>query len=286
MHVWGPTTTMHIFGIVHFKTTHTRHPKTLLVVRLVQMYACSERHPQNAHFLALCISNTPVLGIQNYFWWHIWCKSMHVQSATPRVHIFCHRAFQKHPYQGSKNTFGGMFGAKVCTFGAPPPQCTFLALCVSKTPIPGIGKHFWWCVWCRGMHVQGATPQNAHVLALRISNTPLLGIQKYFWWHICCRSMHVQGATPRVHIFGILYFKHTHTRYPKTLLAVCFVQRYAHLARQPKSAHFLALCISNASIPGIQKHFWSYVWCKGMHVQGATPKMHILWHCAFQIRPC
>ena len=135
MHVWGATPTMHMFGIVHFKTTHTRHPETLLVVRFVQRYACSARHPQNAHLLALCLSNTPTVGIQKYFWWHIWCRSMHVWGATPRVHIFWHRAFQKHTYQGSKNTFGGMFGAKVCAFGAPPPQCTFLAFCISNTPV-------------------------------------------------------------------------------------------------------------------------------------------------------
>ena len=132
-------------------------------------------------------------------------------------------------------------------FRAPAPQCTFFDI-----------AHF--------KHVRVRYP-------------------KYCWWHIWCRIMHVQGATSRVRIFGIVHFKNTHTRYPKKLLVVCWVQRYAHLVRHPNSAHFLALSISKTLIQGSQKHFWWYVWCRGMHVWGATPIMHILWHCPFQKHP-
>ena len=41
---------------------------------------------------------------------------------------------------GIQNTFGGIFGAEVCAFGAPPQNRIFLALCISNTPIVGIQK--------------------------------------------------------------------------------------------------------------------------------------------------
>ena len=40
---------------------------------------------QNAQILALCISNTPILGIQKHCCWHIWCRGMRVWGATSKT---------------------------------------------------------------------------------------------------------------------------------------------------------------------------------------------------------
>ena len=167
------------FGAVHFKHTHSRYPSTLLVTYLVQRYARSGRHPKNALFLAQCISNTPIVGFHQHFWWHTWCRGMRVRGATPRtprthffgivhykhthdryakknwcydwcrgmrvrgatprVRFFLALCIQTHMV-GIQNTFGGIFGAEVCAFGAPPQNRIFLALCISNTPIVGIQK--------------------------------------------------------------------------------------------------------------------------------------------------
>ena len=116
---WGATPKSRRFKIVHFKHTHTRYQKTLLVACLAQRCACLGRHAKNAHFLALCISNTPILGIQKHCWLHVWCRGMRVWGATPKAHIVWHCAFPTHPYWVSKNSAGCMFGAEVCGCGAP-----------------------------------------------------------------------------------------------------------------------------------------------------------------------
>ena len=197
MRVWGATPKTHtlfgivqlrhhhtrhskthtLFGIVQLRHHHTRHSKTLQIEYFVHRSVCLGRHPKNTHFLALCISNTPILGIQKYCWWHIWCRGMRVWAATPKQHTFWHCAFQTHPYHVSRNTAGGIFGAEVCPFGEPRQKRTF---------------------------------------------------------------------------FGIVHFKYNHTRYPKIMLVACLVRRYAHFGRHPKNTHFMAFCISNTTILGIQ----------------------------------
>ena len=71
------------FGIAHFEHPHPRYPKTLFLADLVQRYARSERRANTPHVLALCISNTPIPGIQKHLFWPIVCRGMCVWSATP-----------------------------------------------------------------------------------------------------------------------------------------------------------------------------------------------------------
>ena len=136
-------------------------------------------------------------------------------------------------------------------FGAPPqnPNNIFLALCSSNTPILGIQKHLCWPMVRRDMGVWGATPEPKHYflersqagkfdpfLALPISNTPILAIQKHLFWPMMCRYMGVWGTTPYPHDFcGIVHFKHTHPRYPKTPFLAHDVQRYGCLGRHPRT---------------------------------------------------
>ena len=111
-------------GTLHFKHTHARYPKILLVAYLLQRHGCLRHHFEGAHF------------------WH--------------------RAFQTHPYQVSNTPFGGMFGPEVGMFGAPPQESTFLAVCILNTPVLGSQKpllvaylvHRYWCL---GRHTQECT---------------------------------------------------------------------------------------------------------------------------------
>ena len=161
--VWGATSKPHIFAIVHFKHIHTSFRKTTLLAYLVQRYARLGRHVETPQFLALCISNTPTLGIQKQCCWHVGCGGMCVWGAMSKSHNFCHCAFQTHTIQGSKNTVAGVFGAEVRVFGAPRRNPTFLPLCISNTSILGIQKHCCWHVGCGGMCVWGATSKPHNV---------------------------------------------------------------------------------------------------------------------------
>ena len=97
----------------------TPYPKTLLLAYLVQRYARLGCHANPPYFLAFCISNTSILGIQKHQCWHFWCRGMCAWGATPAPHTFWNSAFQTHPYWVSQNTIAGICGAEVCTFGAP-----------------------------------------------------------------------------------------------------------------------------------------------------------------------
>ena len=87
-----------LFGIAHFKHRYPRYPKTLLRAELAQRYARLERHAKKPHFLALRISNTPIVGIQKHFGGHIWCRGMRAWSATPNLLVFWHCTFQTPSY--------------------------------------------------------------------------------------------------------------------------------------------------------------------------------------------
>ena len=122
------------FGIVPFKHTHTRYPKTMVVAYLVPRYARLGRHTKTAHFGALCISDRQILSIQKHCWLHIWYRGMCVWGATPKPHIFWHCAFQKNPYWVSENTVAGIFGAEVCVHGATRQTTTFFGIVHFKHP--------------------------------------------------------------------------------------------------------------------------------------------------------
>ena len=136
------------FGIVHFKHPRPRYPKTLMLANRVPRYGCLARHPGTrtiffgiVHFKhphprypkssflvygvqrcvgVLCISNTPILGIQKHFCWPMGYSGMGVWSATPE------------------------------------PTHYFLALSIANTFIPGIQQQLFWRMVCTGM---GATPE-------------------------------------------------------------------------------------------------------------------------------
>ena len=272
------------FGMVRFKQPHTRYPKTLLLAYLVQAYARLGRHAKSAHFLVLCVSNIPILGIQKHCCWHIWCRGMRAWGATPKAHIFWYCAFQTAPCWVSKDTVAVIFGAEVCALGAPRQRRTFFGMVHFKhlhTKYPKTLLLAYLVQW----YALGAPHQKRTFLVWCISNTPMLGIQKHCCCDIWCRGMRAWGATPKAHIFGMVHFKQPHTRYPKTLLLRYLVQRCARLGRHAKSAHFLVLCVSNIPILGIQKHCCCHIWCRGMRAWGATPKAHIFWYGAFQTPP-
>ena len=247
------------FGIVHFKHTHTMYPKTLLPAHLVQRYVrlgrhvrtvqflalcisstpiqgiqkhccwhvlvqryvCLGRHVKTPQFLALCMSNTHLLGIQKHCCWHICCTGMCVWGATSEPYLVWHCSFQTHPYKVSKNTVAGVFGAEVRVFGAPRQNPTIFGI-----------VHF--------KHIHTGFPK-----------TLLLAC---FGAEVCAF-----GAPPKKPtIFGIVHFKHTHTRYPKTRLLAYLVQRYACLGRHVRTLQFLALPISNTSIPAQYANFAEY----------------------------
>ena len=222
-----------------------------MVATLVQRYAHSARHTKNTLLGALCISSTPTLGI--------------------------------------KDTVDRTFGAEVCAFRVSQKKNTqFLALCISNTPILRIQRHFRWPLGNRRMRIWRAASEThffgivhfkqnctryqktlsvasfvlgcarsarhtriTQSLASCISNTPILRIQKPFCWQFGGRGTCGQRAAPKTYIFGIVHFKHTHTRYPKTPLIAILVQRHVRSARHTKNTQSLASCISNTPILGI-----------------------------------
>ena len=144
-------------GIVHFKHHHPRYPKTPLQACELLSYGCLGRHPRTKQYcLALCISNTTILGIQKHLCWPMWYNDMGVWGATPE------------------------------------PKQYFLAVCVSKTTIPVIQKKLCWTMGYHDMGVWGAT-RNPQIIFSGIGHfkhhhsrypkTPLpaYGVQWYGW---------------------------------------------------------------------------------------------------------
>ena len=81
---------------------------------------------------------------------------------------------------------------------------------------------------------------------------------------------------PRTHsiFFGIVQFRDIHPRYPKTPFLGCGVQWYGCLERHPRThTIFLPLCSSKTSILDTQKHLSRVVVCCGMGVWSATPEL-------------
>ena len=86
------------------------------------------------------------------------------------------------------------------------------------------------------------------------------------------RYVRLERHTKSPRFLGIAHFKHPHTRYPKPLFLADLVQRYACLERHAKNPHLLALCSSNSTIPGIQKHLFWPMGYSGTGVWSATPE--------------
>ena len=151
-----------IFWHCAFQTPHPRHPKTPFLAYRVQRYGCLGRRMRTQnHFSALCISNTPILGIQKHFCWPVGYSGMRGWGATPE-----------------------------------PKQC-FLLSCILNTPILGIQKHLCWPMGYSGMGVWAATPEpNQYFLELCILNTPILGIRKHLCW-LLLAVLWMVGAPPQ-----------------------------------------------------------------------------------------
>ena len=79
-----PRTQLILFGIMQFKQHHHRCPKTSLLAYRVQWYGCLGRHPRTQTILlALCNSNTTIIGVQKHLCWPIGYSGIGVWGATP-----------------------------------------------------------------------------------------------------------------------------------------------------------------------------------------------------------
>ena len=192
-----------IFSIVHVKHTHTGYPETLLLAYLVQKYGCLWRGVKPPQLLALCISNTPILGIQKHCCWLFWCRGTCVSGTGFKfttfdiVHI-------KHTYTRYPGTL--MLAYLLQRYGClgchSRTQTIFFGMVYFKHPHPRYPKKPF-LAWCAEVWVLGVPPQkpNNMFLALCSSNTPILGIQKHLCWPMGYNGMGVRGATPEARQF-------------------------------------------------------------------------------------
>ena len=119
------------FGIVHFKHTHARYPKTPLLAFLVQWYAGVARRTGNKPFGIVHFKH--MLGTQRRLCWHQRCRGMRIRRVTPETHVFWHCALKTHSNHLSEDIRVAIFGANTCTFGTPHQKHTFFWHCASKT---------------------------------------------------------------------------------------------------------------------------------------------------------
>ena len=219
-----PRTQTMFYGIVHFKHHHPKYPKTLLLACRVQLYGC----------LGTCVSNTTILGTQKHLCWPMMCRGMGGWSATPESKQY------------------------------------FLASCVSNTPLLGIQKHLFWPMVRAGMGGWKATPESTQYFLVR-GVTAHLGYSglHYGYFQVCftcertlraCTPERKKKKKKRIHtiFFGIVCFKHTHSRYPKIPSLAHGVQRYGWLERHLR----------------IQAMFFGIVFFK--HIHSRYPKIFFL----------
>ena len=97
--------------------------------------------------------------------------------------------------------------------------------------------------------------------------------------------MRVCGAAPRMHFFGIVHFKHTHTGYSKILLVACLVHKYAHLGRHAKKRTFVSLVHFKTARTRYPTTFLVACLVQRYACLGRHPTNTLFWHCAFQTHP-
>ena len=111
-------------------------------------------NPNNI-FLALSISNTPILGIQKHLFWPMVCRRMSVWGATPEPkQFFWHCPLQTPQSQISKNTFSGPWCTNGCLGRHPRTQrilfgivhCKQLNPRYPKTPFLAHGVQTYGCL--------------------------------------------------------------------------------------------------------------------------------------------
>ena len=197
-----PRTQRIFLGIAHFKHTHPRYPKTrflvhgvqrygclgrpqepkeyilastiqthpsyvsktLLLAHGVQMYGCLGHHPRTQRiFLALPISNTPIPGIQNHFFWPMVCRGMGVWGATlePRQYILA-LPIAKHPHARYPKTSFLAHGVQRygCLGRHPRTQNNMFWYFTFQTPSCQVFKNTFSDPWCAEPWVFGAPLQN------------------------------------------------------------------------------------------------------------------------------
>ena len=174
--------------MVRFKHHHFRCPKTSFLAQGVQRYACLERHPApTAQFLAWCVSNTTILGVQNHVFWPRVCSGMGGWSATPESKQY------------------------------------FLASCVSNTPILGIQKHLFWPMVRAGMGGWRATPESTQYFLVR-GVTAHLGYSglHYGYFQVCftCERT-LRACTPEQGKKGALLRSTTVCGHKNTMCVEC-----------------------------------------------------------------
>ena len=132
------------------------------LVTLLYTYGVWSATPEpKHHFKALCISNTPILGIQKHLCWPVGYRGMGAWGATPEPkHHFLALCVSNNPMLGiQKHLFRSTgYSAMGCWSATPEPTQFFLAWCISNTTILGTFSG----PQCEEVCVFGAPSQNPH----------------------------------------------------------------------------------------------------------------------------
>ena len=172
MRACSTTPKHHIFWHCAVQTPNYKYSKSLLRAEVCALGAPR----QNPYFLALHISNTPILGILNICAGRFGAEVCALGAPRQKNTFFgiaqCKPPLTRYP----KNTFAGRFGAEVCALGVPRQKPVFLALRISNNPVLGIQKHSSRQIWCRGMRAWSTT------------------LKKSIFWHCAVQtSPHLSG---------------------------------------------------------------------------------------------
>ena len=178
-----------IFGMVHFKHTHTRHPKTLLLAYWVPKYVRLGRHIKAPPFVASSLSNTLLPGIQKLFFLaYLVHRYARLKRHPKPPHFFGVVPF-RHPQLRCPTTLLLPYLVQryeACGAGAKPH---FFGMAHFKHPNARYTKTTllpYLVPWDARLERHTKPP---HFLALRISNIPILGIQRHLCCHSWCRGM-------------------------------------------------------------------------------------------------
>ena len=150
------------FSLVQFKHPHPRYPRTPLLPYGVQWYWCLGRHPRTQTILlALCNPNTPIPGIQEDPCCPMEYSGIGVWGATPEPKQHFEPCAIQTPHPRYPRTPLLPYGVQWywCLGRHPRTQTTFVALCNSNTPVPGIQKSLCCAMEYSGIGVWGATPE-------------------------------------------------------------------------------------------------------------------------------
>ena len=162
----------------------------------------SARHTKSTCFMALCISNTPTLGIQRQVCWHFCCTGMCVQRAPHERHNFfgivhCIRTHTRYPK--------ALLIARLVQTYVPLARRTikhaFFGIVHFKHTHTRYPKTLGMALLVQ-IYVRAARrTKNTHILALCISNSYILCIQRHVCWQ-CGEELCAFAVPQKKHIFG------------------------------------------------------------------------------------